>query len=137
MIIALDLGIKSIGVAISDETKTIAIPYKNILFKTGNAQEAISIIKDLVEDKNLSIILIGYPVKTDGSRATILDFIDIVINKLEVELPNKKIIKVDERFSTKRGIELIEKKYKGKKKVKEFKDMAAAYVLLNDYLLYN
>lgn len=137
MIIAIDPGIKSLGIAITDETKTIAIPLVNEFFLEGNVREATKIIKKIVINKNVNTILMGYPLKTDGSRATILNFIDALIESINLNIKHVKLIKVDERFSTKRGIELLESKYKDKDKVKQLKDMAAAYVLLNDYLLYN
>ncbi len=133
-IISLDLGIKSMGICISDESQIIAIPVENYVFDSGDIEKPVKRIKELIEQyKNVEEIIIGFPRKEDGSKATISDFIEEFKERLSKET-DIKIKYIDERYSTQRGIELLEKKYKDKDKIKEMKDVAAAYVMLTDYL---
>ncbi len=128
-IIALDLGIKSLGIAISDENQIIAIPLENFLFEEGDLNAPLIKMDYLLQEYQVEKILLGFPLKTSGEEATITTF----IKKFEKSLKEKvKVERVDERFSTQRAKELINTK--DKKKLKENKDLVAAWVLLTDYL---
>ncbi len=89
--------------------------------------------EELVKEYNVELILLGYPLKTNGEKSDMAylveDFNELLKDKIDV-----KIKLFDERFSTKRGIELLENKYKDKETVLKYKDMASAYVMLVDYL---
>ena len=133
-IASLDLGVKSMGICISDEMKVIAIPLENFTFEHGDLNKPISRVLKLIEEYNdIEEIIIGNPKKEDGTKANISDFIESFVEKLKLKT-SIKIKYFDERYSTKRGVELLESKYKDKDKIKEMKDMAAAYIMLTDYL---
>ncbi len=136
-ILALDLGVKSLGVCVSDPSNIIAIPVENFIFERENYTLALERVLKLVDEYNIGLVLLGYPLKTTGekSEATLMaeNFYLMLKDQLNDEI---KIKLFDERFSTKRGIELLESKYSSEK-VRELKDMAAAYVMLIDYLSHN
>ena len=120
-IIALDLGIKSLGIAISDEAKIIAIPLENYLFKEGNLNLPLAKMNSILQEYKVEKVLLGFPLKTTGEEATITSF----IKKFEKEL--KKVVpvqRIDERFSTQRAKELINTK--DKTNFKANKDLVAA-----------
>ena len=64
-ILALDHGTKCIGVAVSDETKTIAQPLEYIPAEpfTGFLER----LRQLIREKEIDLILIGLPRNMDGS----------------------------------------------------------------------
>ncbi len=135
-ILSLDLGIKSLGVCVSDPSNIIAIPVENYMFEREEWDSAANRVVELVNEYNVGVVLLGHPLRTDGAKSEMTliseEFFELLKSKLEI------IVKLfDERFSTKRGIELLQNKYNDSEKVKQHKDMAAAYVMLVDYLMYN
>ena len=109
----LDLGEKSLGICVSDEMQIIPIPVENYIFERFNLDMAFQRVVDLLEKyKDIELILLGYPLRTDGdkSAATLLveDFNEL-LSKLSV-----KIRLVDETNSTKHGIEMLQNTIKDK-----------------------
>ncbi len=133
-VLSLDLGIKSLGIAISDPTNLIAIPKENFIFERERIDLPLEKVKEYLQQYEIDLVLLGLPLRTTGELATIALFIE----QFAVEL--RQIVKVklvDERFSTKRALELFtsdKNKNKNKKKFEQEKDMWAAYFLLKDYL---
>lgn len=135
-VLSLDLGVKSLGVCVSDERNIIAIPLENFMFEREEWDIAVNRVIELVKEYSVGTVLLGHPLRTDGDKSEMTHisemFFELLKDKLDI---NVKLF--DERFSTKRGIELLNNKYNDPAKVAEYKDMAAAYVMLVDYLMYN
>ncbi len=135
-VLSLDLGVISLGVCVSDPSNIIAIPIENFMFEREDYETAANRVVELVKEYDVTTVLLGHPLRTDGekSESTLMaeSFYELLKTKLDI---NIKLF--DERFSTKRGVELLMNKYNDAAKVSEYKDMAAAYVMLVDYLLYN
>ena len=131
-IIALDIGTKRIGVAVSDALMLGATPVKLIL--RNNDTNAINEIESVLEEYNTDTILIGVPYNMDGSLGfqakNCLDFIKPLEKKY-------KILKYDERLSSERAEEILRIKGKKYTKNKGLVDVAAACVILQEYLDYN
>src|SRR6516225_3977601 len=64
-ILALDHGTRRIGVAVSDETQTIAQPLEYI--PAEPFAEFLARLKHLLAEKEISLILLGHPRNMDGS----------------------------------------------------------------------
>jgi putative Holliday junction resolvase len=62
----LDLGEKTIGVAVSDATRTVASPLQ-LIRKTKFTDDAAALFK-LMESRNAGGIVIGLPVNMDGTE---------------------------------------------------------------------
>lgn len=134
-IISLDLGEKSLGVCISDNTNTIAIPVENFFFERHNYQQAFKILdKILKKEKDINLILLGYPLKLNGEKSKFTLEVDKFYKILKDNLKDREIkIKLyDERFTTKIALKELLKTSKEKAKLK--KDIASAYIILHDYL---
>ena len=131
-IVALDIGTKRIGVAVSDALMLGATPVKLIL--RNNDTNAINEIESVLEEYNTDTILIGVPYNMDGSLGfqakNCLDFIKPLEKKY-------KILKYDERLSSERAEEILRIKGKKYTKNKGLVDVAAACVILQEYLDYN
>ena len=65
-LIGLDLGSKTIGVAISDNLKTVATPLKTI--KRTKFSEEVTTLFKLISERDLSGIILGLPKNMDGSE---------------------------------------------------------------------
>ncbi len=136
-ILSLDLGVRSLGICVSDASNIIAIPVENYIFEREDWDAALLKVKEMVEKYNIGTVLLGHPLRTDGQKSEMTLVAEHFFELLKENLGEVKVKLFDERYSTKRGIELLENKYKDKQKVMELKDMAAAYVMLIDYLVYN
>ena len=64
-ILALDHGTKRIGVAVSDETKTIAQPLEYI--PAEPFADFLARLRQLIREKEIDLILVGLPRNMDGS----------------------------------------------------------------------
>ena len=59
--LGLDLGTKTIGVALSDVTHTISSPLKIIRFEEGEFNSVLPEIKNLVTEFKVEKIILGFP----------------------------------------------------------------------------
>ena len=130
-ILALDHGTRRIGVAVSDETKTIAQPLEYI--PAEPFADFLDRLKQLLTEKQVELILIGMPRNMDGSYGPatqkVKAFIDAI--KPEVAVPIKTW---DERLtSTMANRALIQGNVRRDQR-KEKVDMMAAAILLQSYL---
>lgn len=130
-ILAIDYGEKRIGIAISDPLKIFAIPLTTILNNKNFWNEFIKIF----EKYNIVEIILGYPLKEDGTKSSITLKVEEFENKLKnkIKLPVKL---VDERYSSSIATEQIIESVKSKKKRrdKSLIDKNAAAVILSDFL---
>ncbi len=129
-ILGIDYGTKKIGLAISDETQTIAMPLKVI----DSDEDAVETINSIVKENDVKKIVIGLPITlsgTKGKRAIETEeFIDRLKNVLDIE-----IVEWDERLSTRFSERVLNKaNVKGRKNKKKVIDKIAATFILQGYL---
>jgi putative Holliday junction resolvase len=110
MVMGLDVSKNKIGVALSDENLILSFPYKDIIRTKAN-KDYLEILK-IFKEKNISTIVVGYPLFLDGGFSprckSILDFCEGLL-----KLENIDIYLQDERFSTnfvKNNLKKIDKK---------------------------
>lgn len=131
--LGIDLGSKTLGLAISDPTRTIASPLKTIFFKDENYQSTISEIKQIVEDYNIKKIILGFPKNmnnTLGERAIITtEYKNILEENIDVE-----VILFDERLTSVISNQVLIEAALSRKKRKTKVDSVAAQIILQDYL---
>jgi putative holliday junction resolvase len=129
-IIALDVGEKRIGVAVTDRLKKISYPLTTIENDTLAGPRISKILKEYDVEK----IIVGIPYNLKGEEGyqTIQVKEFIVKNLKDSGVP---IIYFDERFTTKISLKNLKKgnNVQGNKKNGEA-DRIAASLLLNDYL---
>jgi putative Holliday junction resolvase len=65
-VVALDLGTKRIGVAVSDLSGTIATP-RTVIQRSGSKTRDYQVIKALVEEEEAELLLVGLPLNMNGS----------------------------------------------------------------------
>ena len=126
-LLGLDLGTKTIGLALSDVTRNIATPYDTIRRSkfTSNAKT----IKSIVEQMGVGGLVIGLPISLDGSEGPRAQSTRAFARNLgnHVAVP---IAFWDERLST-AAVErhLIEAGASRKRRAEVIDRMAAAYIL--------
>ncbi len=132
-ILALDLGDKRIGVAVSDTTATIAQPIGFIERK--NQQEVINSIKHYVNSYKIEKIVIGFPRSLNGSIGPRAQLVLEFSEKIKGEV-KKDIVLWDERFTTVVAEKTLIKGNVKRKKRKLLVDKVAATLILQSYLDY-
>ncbi len=130
-ILGLDLGTKTLGLALSDKTNTIASPYKTIKFTTY--EEIIKELEVIVKEKEIGKLVLGYPKNMNNSLGFAVERTNEFKKVLEkfFDLP---IILVDERLSTLEAEKLLIATDTKRMKRKEVIDAYAASIILDTYL---
>ena len=129
--LGLDLGAKSLGVALSDKLGLVASFYKNI--KYDDEDKLILEIRDIVEKNMVGVIVLGFPKNmnnTIGDRAVITTQFK---EKLEKELGIEVVLE-DERLTTKVAEQVLIDADVSRKKGKKYVDGLSAVVILQAYL---
>jgi putative holliday junction resolvase len=65
-VVALDLGTKRIGVAVSDLSGTIASP-RTVIQRSGSKTRDHQVIKALIEEEEAVLLVVGLPLNMNGS----------------------------------------------------------------------
>lgn len=128
-----DLGTRTLGISISDNTKTIATSLKTIRFEDSEYTQLLGDIKDLIEEFNIEKIILGLPKNmnnTIGDRALVtLEFKKLLEENFDIE-----VIMQDERLSTVSAHNYLLEANVSRKKRKKVVDKMAANIILQTYL---
>jgi putative Holliday junction resolvase len=133
-LIGLDLGTKRIGIAICDDKRKIASPYKTIEYK--NMDYLVNELKHIIKDNNIFALIIGNPINMDGSFGKSAQSINDKAKVIEKEL-DLIIAMWDERLSTSGAFNISSNlDINFSKKKKNIDEKAAAFILQGalDYL---
>ncbi|MBE6160088.1 MAG: Holliday junction resolvase RuvX [Lactobacillales bacterium] len=128
-----DLGTKSLGISISDKTRTIASTYKTLRFESEDYDSILPLIKEIVEEENISKIVLGLPKNMNNSLGfRSIETIEFK-EKLEKYL-NIEVVLQDERLTTIQANNYMLEADISRKKRKQKKDELAANIILQTYL---
>ena len=129
----LDLGSKTLGIAISDTTKTIANVLTTLRFKNEDYKSLLKPLSDIIKENSISKIILGYPKNMDnsiGERAKItLEFKKLLESEFKIE-----VIMEDERLTSVISNNILLEADLSRKKRKQKVDGLAAEVILQRYL---
>jgi putative Holliday junction resolvase len=136
-VLAIDYGSVRVGIALSDETETIAFGREAI----ANSGRLIESLKKIIKDENVTSVVLGYPLSLKGGKTQQTLEVESFEEKLKFQLSsapfNSVVIKRwDERFTSKMAADsLIESGMKKKKRRdKSNLDIISAALLLQSYL---
>ena len=131
--LGLDLGTKTLGVAISDLTHTIASTVTTLHFADSDYDEAISLLKPIIEENNIEKVVLGLPKNMNGTIGPRAETTLSFKNKLE-DIFNINVVMQDERLSTKEAECYMLQADISRKKRKKKIDSLAATIILQTYL---
>ena len=130
--LGLDLGTRTLGVAITDNAHIIASPLKVIRFKEGEYEVALKELSEILRSYNISKIALGLPKNMDNS----LGFASKRSLNFKSMLENKGIVVhlEDERLTTVSALNIL--KDNGIHKINEKKktDIVSAVIILESFL---
>jgi putative pre-16S rRNA nuclease len=135
-VLAIDVGRRRIGLAISDPSRTLARPLSTL--SVSSAADGVARVADEIgrlerDDDGLSSVVVGMPVRLDGSpseeTASVAAFVDAL--RRRITLP---IVTTDERLTSREAesrLSVLERDWRARKKKL---DAAAAAIILQEYL---
>lgn len=129
-ILALDIGHVRVGVAVSDPLGFFAQGI-GVLSAAGDWLDEIS---TLVEQYDVRTLLIGLPVRTDGSTGPEAKWILSTVELLRALFPDQKMELWDERFTTTIAERIMIEGNVSREKRRHSRDKVAAAIILQGYL---
>lgn len=127
-VMALDVGTKRIGVALSDYLLISASGHSCVLRQPETA--AIDTIKKIAKENNVNKIVVGLPINMDGTRGAQADD----CKKFAEHFAEYVIIFEDERLTSDLAEENLKNKKIDFKKNKSLVDIESACIILEQYL---
>ena len=122
-ILALDYGLRRVGLAVTDPMQMLAIPLDTI-----DTTKVIQYLKDYFLRENVETIILGFPKNMDGNDTDATPLVEKFNLELSTNFPNIPIKLVDERLTSRMAKQtLIDAGYKKKdRKNKKLVDTVAA-----------
>ncbi|WP_036452901.1 Holliday junction resolvase RuvX [Mycoplasma buteonis] len=135
--LGLDLGTKSCGFAITDESEILATSLENFNMSENDFDAVLKRIAEYLAEYKGKIdgFVLGYPLKISGEKSERTLMVEQFKEKL-AEAFKLPIMLVNEQYSTKRATEVLFAAKVTRQKRKQVKDKLAAQVILQDYLEY-
>ena len=130
-ILAIDYGMKRIGIAVTDEMQMIAFGLTTI-----SSDTAIAFLKDYFSKEKVERVIVGEPKQMDGTPSQSAEIINAFVAKFQTVFPEMPVDRVDERFTSKMAFQtMIDSGLKKKQRQnKALIDEIAATIMLQDYM---
>jgi putative Holliday junction resolvase len=128
VIVGLDIGDKTVGIAVSDRRIKIASGITTIL--RNGSQKDFEKLKNAVDKYNVGCIIFGWPVQMNGQPGSQCEKILKFIEKMRDFFPNIPFSYWDERLSTCAVTNVLLKADVSRKKRKKVVDKSASIYIL-------
>ena len=128
-LMALDVGIKRIGIALADSFIKIAIPFTTVEVNDG-VESAVEQIIEIISKEEIDILVVGLPRNQSGEETSQTAYTKEFVKNFEYSVD--KICFQDESLTSIQAEDRL-KSY-GKPYSKGDIDMNAASIILQDYL---
>ena len=133
-IMGLDLGSKTVGVAVSDPLLITAQPVETITRKEENKlRQTLARIEEIILEYGVEKIILGYPKNMDDSIGPRALFSEEFKDKLE-RRTGLEVILLDERLTTVAADESLIESGVRRENRKKYVDQIAAVFILQEYL---
>ena len=130
-ILSIDYGKARTGIAVTDDMQIIASG-----LTTVETPKLMDFLKKYFSENQVDEIVIGLPTDLKGNMSDIETEIQKFISSFEKEFPDKKINRLDERFTSKMASFFISQSGKNKKQRQEkgLIDKVSATIILQNFL---
>ena len=131
-ILAIDYGLKRVGIAVTDALQIIATPLETIA-----TPKILEFLKEYIFTETIECFVIGEPKKLDNTEADILQAIQNFADKLQILFPDILIEWQDERFTSSiaRKSLLASGYKKSQRRDKTLIDKLSANIILTDFMI--
>ena len=130
-IMAIDYGRVRTGLAVTDSLRIIASALTTVETPT-----LLQFLKDYCTREQVDIFVVGKAMHRDGSPSESMQYIEPFVAKLKETFPDKEVVRIDERFTSKMAFQtMIDSGLKKKqRRDKGMIDQIAATIMLQDYM---
>lgn len=130
-LVALDIGRKRTGVAVTDILKIVPTPYGYM-----STSEVPRWLEEYLKKEDVEALVVGYPKQANNTPSESLRYITPVINRIKKLLPQLHIIQYDERYTSVLAERAIIESgvSKSKRKEKGLVDEVSAVIILRDFM---
>lgn len=134
--LGLDLGTKTMGIAITDSNKIIASGVENFSYGKNDLMACINKIKKLMSlyNNNIDTIVLGYPLYPSGDKSPNCLLVDRCKQLIEANIKNVKVVLEDERYTTLEATGMLKELGLKASQIKKIKDKMSAVVILEAWL---
>lgn len=129
--LGIDYGEARIGIAATDACGILAHPVESIHRGKINSIERIA---ELVAQKGIRTLVLGLPIRMDGTEGTACAKVRSFGEKLHAALPQLPLVYVDEYLTTTIAQEKLHQAGKKAKNFRPIIDQAAAVEILNNWM---
>jgi putative Holliday junction resolvase len=130
-ILALDYGIKNVGLACSDELRVTVSPLASV--PNRSRRDLISRLKRFIKETAATQLVVGMPWNMDGTAGDALHRVEDFVERLRTEV-SVPVAEVDERLSTVEALEVWNGMSPRQKRKYRTVDSLAAALILERYL---
>ena len=130
--LGLDLGSRTLGIAVSDKLGLIASNYK-VIRHNEEYERLLCEVKDIVEELEIDAVVLGFP-KNMNNTIGPKGELSLEFKKRLEEIITVPIILQDERLTTKQATDLLIEGNVSRKNRKKVVDAIAASIILQTYL---
>jgi putative Holliday junction resolvase len=131
--LGLDLGNKTLGIAISDELGFLARGLETFRFEDKAFDQALHHTLKLIKENNIDTIILGHPKNMDGTIGEQGRISEDFKNQLE-QHTNVNVLLWDERLTSKMASSMMKDQKLKRKQRKQDIDKMAATIILQGYL---
>jgi putative Holliday junction resolvase len=133
-VLAIDLGERRIGVALSDASQTLASPLTTVT-RSGDPVRDRRAVVDLANEYEASTIVVGMPLSMSGERGKSAQAAADEITELQrIAGDSIAVVAIDERLTTVSAQRMLDASGVRRKDQRSRIDQAAATVMLQHYL---
>ncbi len=132
-LLGIDFGDKRIGLAVSDKLQFTAQGLGQ--YQVKNKKKDKIFFQDLVSKYDIEEVVIGFPLRMDGTEGTRADKTKEFGRWLE-KILNLPITFWDERLTTQQASRILNQQKIKKKSRKDLKDQISAVIILASYMEY-
>jgi putative Holliday junction resolvase len=130
-IVAIDYGLKRVGLAVTDENRIIATA-----LTTVRTNDIFIFLSNYLKTENVGCFVVGDPKQMNNQASETVKYIEPFVRKLRKTFPDLLVERYDERFTSKLALRaMIEGGMKKKdRKNKENIDKISAVIILQSYM---
>lgn len=131
-VLAVDWGTRRVGVAVSDETRTLARPLPTL--EVDSREQVLSDLSALAVECGAEEVLVGHPLNLDGTAGESAREAQRLAEALRTALPEVRVVLVDERLTSVQAEAILRERGEKLRGRKQRVDQVSASLLLQEYL---
>lgn len=126
------MGKRRIGIAATDPTGTLALALE--VLTRGSPRTDIDHLVELIDDRAVAILVVGLPLREDGSEGRVARDARFIAGKMVALRPALQVVYQDEAYSTVEAHERLTQRGMDGRQQRSVVDAVAAQIILEDWM---